>query len=83
MQKISVLLPNIFSICTYFASQNVEAGSFVRVSFGRSEIIGVVWDAQPDEDFPEEKKTLKGFKWCQDRRPLHVNDIYIHYNIKK
>ena len=55
MQKISVLLPNLFSMCTYFAQTKIPAGSFVRVPFGRNEIIGVVWDTPADNDFPEEK----------------------------
>ncbi|MBR5777710.1 MAG: hypothetical protein IKY22_04520 [Bacteroidales bacterium] len=69
---------------------NVGIGSGMRIYFNENrEPTRIVTHTNPDmttypiKDFPEEKKTLKGFKWCQDRRPLHVNDIYIHYNMKK
>ncbi len=55
MQKVSVLLPNLFSVCTYFADQKLKAGTFVNVPFGRSELCGVVWDTPVDENFPDEK----------------------------
>lgn len=59
MQKISVLLPNLFSMCTYLAPQALSAGTFVKVPFGRTESVGVVWNAPIDESFPEEKiKTI-------------------------
>lgn len=55
MQKVSVLLPNLFSVCTYFTDETLNAGTFVLVSFGRAKLCGVVWDTPPDESFPEEK----------------------------
>ena len=55
MQKISVLLPNLFSVCTYFAEKKLDAGTFVSVSFGRTNLCGVVWNTPIDESFPEEK----------------------------
>ena len=59
MQKISVLLPNLFSMCTYLAPQALSAGTFVKVPFGRTESVGVVWNAPIDESFPDEKiKTI-------------------------
>ena len=55
MQKVSVLLPNLFSVCTYFADKKLDAGTFVLVSFGRTKHCAVVWDTPVDESFPEEK----------------------------
>ena len=55
MQKISVLLPNLFSVCTYFADKPLDAGTFVLVSFGRTKHCAVVWDTPVDESFPAEK----------------------------
>ncbi len=55
MQKISVLLPNPFGICTYFAEDNLKPGRFVQVPFGRTHILGVVWDTPIDESFPDNK----------------------------
>lgn len=55
MQKVSVLLPNLFSVCTYFAKQALPAGTFVRVPFGRTELNAVVWDTPIDTNFPDEK----------------------------
>lgn len=55
MQKISVLLPNLFSVCTYFADEPLKAGTFVLASFGRTNLCGVVWDTPVDESFPQEK----------------------------
>ncbi len=55
MQKISVLLPKPFSICTYFAPEKLEPGTFVKVPFGKQICVGVVWDTPVQEDFPQEK----------------------------
>ena len=55
MQKISVLLPNLFSVCTYFAEKELPSGTFVRVPFGKSELIGIVWNEPVDDCFPDEK----------------------------
>ncbi len=43
--KIPVLLPNIFNHpFTYKSNLNLKVGDYVLVPFGRSKIIGVVWD---------------------------------------
>lgn len=55
MQKISVLLAHPFSCCTYFHEEILPAGTYVRVPFGKSDMIGVVWDTPVDESFPEHK----------------------------
>ncbi len=55
MQKISVLLPNAFAICTYFAQKQIEVGTFVKVPFAKQEKIGVVWNSAIDNSFPESK----------------------------
>lgn len=55
MQKISVLVPNLFGCCTYFSRENLEAGTFVSVPFGRTMLTGVVWQTPVDETFPENK----------------------------
>ena len=55
MQKISVLLAYPFSCCTYFADEKLSFGTYVKVPFGKSELIGVVWDCPVDNDFDEKK----------------------------
>ena len=43
--KFPILLPNIFNHpFTYESNINLEIGDFVEVPFGKSKIIGVVWD---------------------------------------
>ena len=40
-----ILLPNIFNHpFTYKSDQKLTAGDFVEVPFGKTKIIGVVWD---------------------------------------
>ena len=54
--KIPVLLPNIFNYpFTYETDLRIDMGDFVEVPFGKSKIVGVVWD-----NF--EKKNDKNFK---------------------
>ena len=43
--KYPVLLPNIFNYpFTYESEQELKTGQYVEVPFGKSKIIGVVWD---------------------------------------
>ena len=43
--KFPILLPNIFNYpFTYESDINLKIGDFVEVPFGKSRIIGVVWD---------------------------------------
>ena len=43
--KFPILLPNIFNHpFTYESNIKLEVGDFVEVPFGRSTMIGVVWD---------------------------------------
>ena len=54
--KFPILLPNIFNYpFTYESDFKLNIGDFVEVPFGKSKIVGVVWD-----DF--EKDSLKKFK---------------------
>ena len=54
--KFPILLPNIFNYpFTYESDLKLNIGDFVEVPFGKSKIVGVVWD-----DF--EKDSLKKFK---------------------
>ena len=54
--EIPILLPNIFNHpFTYKTNFKLKTGDFVEVPFGKTNIIGVVWD-----DF--EKKTKKSSK---------------------
>ncbi len=55
MQKISVLLPTPFSICTYFSQEKLKPGTFVLAPFGRKTLVGVVWNTPIDHSFPENK----------------------------
>lgn len=38
----------------------------------------VIGDTYPVEDFPEDKKEIKGFLWRGDERPLKIEDIFVH-----
>ena len=43
--KFPILLPNIFNYpFTYESDLNLKIGDFVEVPFGKSKIIGVVWN---------------------------------------
>ena len=43
--KVPILLPNIFNHpFTYESKLNLKLGDYVVVPFGKSKIIGVVWD---------------------------------------
>ena len=43
--KFPILLPNIFNYpFTYESDIELKIGDFVEVPFGKSKIIGVVWD---------------------------------------
>jgi len=54
--KFPILLPNIFNYpFTYESELQLKVGEFVEVPFGKSKIVGVVWD-----EF--EKKNDKSFK---------------------
>ena len=54
--KYPVLLPNIFDYpFTYKSNLNLKVGEYVKVSFGKSKITGVVWDNS-------EKHNNKSFK---------------------
>jgi len=64
--KVPILLPNIFNHpFTYESDQALETGDYVLVPFGKSKIIGVVWD-----DF--EKKNNKNFKIKKIIKKLEV-----------
>ena len=71
MQKISVLLPNPFSVGTYFSQEKLPAGTFVRVPFGRTKLTGVVWPVPPDESVPEKKiKKIESVLPCSVLPPV-------------
>ena len=83
--KFPILLPNIFNHpFTYESDLELKIGDFVEVPFGKSKIIGVVWD-----DF--EKKNNKKFKikeviYKLDISVLKINTIqflnwFSKYNI--
>lgn len=68
MQKISVLLPNLFSMCTYWADCKLPDGTFVQVPFGKTKQTGVVWNEPADETLPQEK--IKNIDCVCDLPPL-------------
>lgn len=74
MQKISVLLPNLFSMCTYWADEKLPFGTFVRVPFGKSEQTGVVWNEPVDDAFAEEK--IKQIKQICNICPLSEKTMH-------
>ena len=63
---------------------NVGIGSGIKIYFKNRKPTRIVtydnpnMQTYPMKDFPEEKKTLKGFKWHSTKRPMNVEDIYKH-----
>ena len=67
--KFPILLPNIFNHpFTYESDIELEIGDFVEVPFGKSKIIGVVWD-----NF--EKNSYKTFKIRKIIRKLQIPNL--------
>ena len=67
--KFPILLPNIFNHpFTYESNIDLKIGEFVEVPFGRSKLIGVVWD-----NF--EKKNNKDFKIKKIIRKLQIPNL--------
>ena len=67
--KFPILLPNIFNHpFTYESDIELKIGDFVEVPFGKSKMIGVVWD-----DF--EKKNNKNFKVKKIVRKLQIPNL--------
>lgn len=65
MQRISVLLPNMPKSYDYDSDISVQVGDFVKVPFGRREVIGVVWDDVLDD----------GLDSCKVKKVLSKEDI--------
>ncbi|MDA9731572.1 primosomal protein N', partial [Candidatus Pelagibacter sp.] len=64
--KFPILLPNIFNHpFTYESDIKLKIGDFVEVPFGKSKIIGVVWD-----NF--EKNSNKNFRIKKIIRKLQI-----------
>ena len=68
---------NIFSILpatgidraySYKADEALEPGRFVKIGFGRQEVVGVVWDTPPDTNIPIKK--IKSIEIAYDAPPL-------------
>ena len=55
MQRVFVLFPVALGTYEYLTDFDVQIGQFVRAPFGQKKAIGVVWDKQSDNSFPEEK----------------------------
>ena len=67
--KFPILLPNIFNYpFTYESNLKLKLGDFVEVPFGKSKIIGVVWDSF-------EKTSPKKFKIKKIIRKLKIPSI--------
>ena len=67
--KFPILLPNMFNHpFTYESDIELEIGDFVEVPFGKSKIIGVVWD-----NF--EKNSYKTFKIRKIIRKLKTPNL--------
>ena len=67
--KFPILLPNIFNHpFTYESDIKLKTGDFVEVPFGKSKIIGVVWD-----NF--EKNSNKSFKIKKIIRKLQIPNL--------
>ena len=69
--KFPVLIPNIINHAfTYESNLKLKPGEYVRVPFGKSEKIGVVWN-----EF--EKDNKKYFKIKNIKKKLNINPLKI------
>ncbi len=55
MQRLTVLIPAPLGCYDYLSDKALSAGTFVRVPFGRKQVVGVVWDTPPDSTIPDSK----------------------------
>ena len=70
--KFPILLPNIFDHpFTYQSGLNLKVGDYVLVPFGKSKIIGVVWD-----DFEKENK--KNFKLKEIIKKIQTKSLNLN-----
>ena len=83
--KYPVLLPNIFDYpFTYESNIKLKAGDYVKVPFGKKNIIGVIWDFFEEKNNKEFK--LKSITEKIEIEPLSKNTInflkwFSNYNI--
>ena len=69
--KFPVLIPNIINHAfTYESNLKLKPGEYVRVPFGKSEKIGVIWN-----EFEKDKK--KYFKIKKIKKKLNINPLKI------
>ena len=55
MQRISVLFPLALGCYDYTNDTALPVGTFVRATLGRKKLLGVVWDKNTDDTYPESK----------------------------
>ena len=55
MQRIPVLFPLAVGCYEYRHDTPLPVGTFVRATLGRKKVVGVVWDKQSTDNFPENK----------------------------
>ena len=83
--KFPILLPNIFNHpFTYESDQKLTMGDFVEVPFGKSKIIGVVWDNFEDENNKifKIKKIIRKLKIPKlKKKTLNFLNWFAQYNI--
>ena len=83
--KFPILLPNIFNHpFTYESNINLEIGDFVEVPFGKSKIVGVVWnefEKKKDKKF-KIKKIIKKLDIPKlKKKTLNFLNWFAQYNI--
>ena len=83
--KFPILLPNIFNHpFTYESDQKLTMGDFVEVPFGKSKIIGVVWDNFENENNKvfKIKKIIRKLKIPKlKKKTLNFLNWFAQYNI--
>ena len=83
--KYPVLLPNIFDHpFTYLSNIKLKPGDYVKVPFGKKNIIGVIWDIFEEKNKKEFK--LKSITEKIEIEPLSKNTInflkwFSNYNL--
>ena len=78
--KVPILLPNIFDYpFTYESEKKVEVGQYVLVPFGKSNVIGVVWDQFQKSKIKKKFETKKIKKYLNIPKLSHNTIKFLNW----
>ena len=78
--KVPILLPNIFDYpFTYESEKKVEVGQYVLVPFGKSNVIGVVWDQFQKSNIKKTFETKKIKKYLNIPKLSHNTIKFLNW----